>query len=77
MEHFLVNYIGHGGTGWAHEQILTVPAIQNWDNNKALPVFMLQLVSLEDLTIMIEYQEVSTYYLIKTVEALDCLQQPD
>ena len=37
----LVNYIGHGGeTGWAHEQILTVPTIQNWDNNKALPVFM-------------------------------------
>ena len=25
----LVNYIGHGGeTGWAHEQILTVPTIQ-------------------------------------------------
>ena len=37
----LVNYIGHGGeTGWAHEQILTVPTIQNWDNNKSLPVFM-------------------------------------
>ena len=37
----LVNYIGHGGeTGWAHEQILTVPTIQNWDNNKSMPVFM-------------------------------------
>ena len=37
----LVNYIGHGGeTGWAHEQILTVPTIQNWDNNKSIPVFM-------------------------------------
>jgi hypothetical protein len=37
----LVNYIGHGGeTGWAHEQILTVPTIQNWNNNKAMPVFM-------------------------------------
>ena len=37
----LVNYIGHGGeTGWAHEQILTVPTIQNWDNSKSMPVFM-------------------------------------
>jgi len=37
----IVNYIGHGGeTGWAHEQILTVPTIQNWDNSKSMPVFM-------------------------------------
>ena len=37
----LVNYIGHGGeTGWAQEQILTVPTIKDWDNNKAMPVFM-------------------------------------
>ncbi len=37
----LVNYIGHGGeTGWAHEEILNVPTIQNWTNNKAMPIFM-------------------------------------
>ena len=37
----IVNYIGHGGeTGWAHEQILTVPTIQNWDNSKSMSVFM-------------------------------------
>ena len=37
----LVNYIGHGGeTGWAHEQILTVPTIQNWTNYNRMPVFM-------------------------------------
>jgi len=38
---FLVNYIGHGGeTGWAHERILRVPTIQNWNNGVKLPVFM-------------------------------------
>ena len=37
----IVNYIGHGGeTGWAHEQILTIPTIQNWDNSKSMSVFM-------------------------------------
>ena len=37
----LVNYIGHGGeTGWAHEQILNVPTIQNWSNLSNMPVFM-------------------------------------
>ena len=37
----LVNYIGHGGeTGWAHEQILKVPTIQNWSNISNMPVFM-------------------------------------
>ncbi|MBF36868.1 MAG: oxidoreductase, partial [Crocinitomicaceae bacterium] len=37
----IVNYIGHGGeTGWAHEQILTVPTIQNWSNLSSMPVFM-------------------------------------
>ena len=37
----LVNYIGHGGeTGWAHEQILKVPTIQNWSNVSNMPVFM-------------------------------------
>ena len=37
----LVNYIGHGGeTGWAHEQILKVPTIQNWSNLSNMPVFM-------------------------------------
>ena len=37
----LVNYIGHGGeTGWAHEQILTVPTIQSWTNYNRMPVFM-------------------------------------
>jgi hypothetical protein len=38
---FLVNYIGHGGeTGWAHERILRVPTIRNWNNGVKLPVFM-------------------------------------
>ena len=37
----LVNYIGHGGeSGWAHEQILTVPTINDWTNFQRLPVFM-------------------------------------
>ena len=37
----LVNYIGHGGeTGWAHERILNTQTIKDWDNNKALPIFM-------------------------------------
>jgi len=37
----LVNYIGHGGeSGWAHEQILTVPTINDWSNYQRLPVFM-------------------------------------
>ena len=37
----VVNYIGHGGeTGWAHEQILTVPTIQNWSNSLSMPIFM-------------------------------------
>ena len=37
----LVNYIGHGGeTGWAHEQILTVPIIQDWNNYNRMPLFM-------------------------------------
>ena len=37
----VVNYIGHGGeTGWAHEQILTLPTIQNWTNYNKMPVFM-------------------------------------
>lgn len=37
----LVNYIGHGGeSGWAHEQILTLPTINNWSNFQRLPVFM-------------------------------------
>lgn len=37
----LVDYIGHGGeTGWAAEQILTVPTISNWRNADRL-TFML------------------------------------
>ena len=37
----IVNYIGHGGeTGWAHEQILTLPTIQDWTNYNKMPVFM-------------------------------------
>ena len=37
----LVNYIGHGGeTGWAHEQILTLPTINGWTNFQRMPVFM-------------------------------------
>jgi hypothetical protein len=37
----IVNYIGHGGElGWAHESILDVPTIQNWDNTYSLPIFL-------------------------------------
>jgi hypothetical protein len=37
----LVNYTGHGGeTGWAGEQILTVPQVRNWKNRDRL-TFML------------------------------------
>ena len=37
----VVNYIGHGGeTGWAHEGILTVQTIKNWNNSLTMPVFM-------------------------------------
>ena len=37
----LINYIGHGGeTGWAHEQILTLPTINGWNNYQRMPVFM-------------------------------------
>ena len=37
----LVNYIGHGGElGWAHEEVLNVPTINNWTNAPKLPVFM-------------------------------------
>ncbi len=37
----LVNYIGHGGElGWAHEEILNVPTIQDWTNTPKFPVFM-------------------------------------
>jgi hypothetical protein len=37
----LINYIGHGGElGWAHEEILNVPTIQDWSNSPQLPVFM-------------------------------------
>ena len=37
----LVNYIGHGGeTGWAHERILNVSTIQEWENSCKLPIFM-------------------------------------
>ena len=37
----IMNYVGHGGeVGWAHERILEVPDIQNWNNFANLPVFV-------------------------------------
>jgi hypothetical protein len=37
----IINYFGHGGeNGWAAERILDVPQIQNWFNNKTLPLFI-------------------------------------
>ncbi|MEI6682656.1 MAG: type IX secretion system sortase PorU [Bacteroidota bacterium] len=37
----IMNYVGHGGeVGWAHERILEVPDIQNWNNIANLPVFV-------------------------------------
>ncbi|MCB0637325.1 MAG: type IX secretion system sortase PorU, partial [Lewinella sp.] len=36
-----VTYLGHGGPrGWAQERVLTIPMIQNWDNEDALPLFI-------------------------------------
>ncbi|HQQ01410.1 MAG TPA: type IX secretion system sortase PorU [Bacteroidales bacterium] len=36
-----INYTGHGGeTGWAHENILTVPEIVSWDNKGKMPIFV-------------------------------------
>jgi len=37
----IMNYIGHGGeVGWAHERILEVPDIKNWNNFNNMPVFV-------------------------------------
>lgn len=37
----IVNYVGHGGeVGWAHERILDVPTINDWNNDPYLPVFV-------------------------------------
>lgn len=37
----IVNYVGHGGeVGWAHERILDVSTIRNWENFNALPLFV-------------------------------------
>ena len=37
----IMNYVGHGGeVGWAHERILEVPDIQNWQNSSNMPVFV-------------------------------------
>ncbi len=38
---FLVDFIGHGGeTAWTNEQILDLDMIQNWKNQKQLPIFL-------------------------------------
>ncbi len=38
---FLINYTGHGGeTGWAHEQVLTVPMINSWKNINNMPALV-------------------------------------
>ena len=37
----ILNYIGHGGeVGWAHERVLDVNMIVNWDNLNNMPLFM-------------------------------------
>ncbi|MFO7616836.1 MAG: type IX secretion system sortase PorU [Bacteroidales bacterium] len=37
----IMNYLGHGSErGLAHEEILTISDIKNWDNNTRLPLFM-------------------------------------
>ena len=37
----VINYIGHGGeVGWAHERILDVTTINEWNNSPRLPLFM-------------------------------------
>jgi hypothetical protein len=37
----IMNYLGHGSErGLAHEEILTISDIKNWDNNIRLPLFM-------------------------------------
>lgn len=36
----ILNYFGHGGeNGWASERFLDVPQVQNWYNEKTLPLF--------------------------------------
>jgi hypothetical protein len=37
----IVNYVGHGGErGWAHERVLDIPTIRDWNNFSRLPLFM-------------------------------------
>ena len=37
----LINYTGHGGTkGWAHERILTINEIENWNNKDKYPLLV-------------------------------------
>lgn len=37
----IVNYTGHGGeTGWAQEQLLTIPQYDEWDNLDNMPLFV-------------------------------------
>jgi len=37
----LVNYVGHGGEqGWAYENVIEIPDINDWDNYNAMPAFL-------------------------------------
>ncbi len=37
----ILNYVGHGGeAGWAHERIVKISDIANWDNTYRLPLFI-------------------------------------
>lgn len=37
----LMDYVGHGGTnGWAHERIIDLTDIRNWNNYNKLPLFV-------------------------------------
>ncbi len=37
----IINYTGHGGEiGWAHERVLEIPDINNWNNKNNMPVFV-------------------------------------
>ena len=36
-----VNYIGHGGeTGWAHERVLRISDILQWNNKMNMPILL-------------------------------------
>ena len=67
----IVNYIGHGERGWAHERILNLETIQDWRNNR-LPIFMTATCELFRLTtptpILPAKQSCSTHRVYRSVD---------